>query len=148
MLGPYRAWPVGGTFHRGLSLAAHAAAEWNAVQDPSCKSTKPISCAERVQYSGSGCELAFVRAACGTPFAPSLDTHVSSSVNTTRALTWKKPGNSPHLIAIEGTPSPHLLYHTLIYKYSSTFTICIPPGRYLGSCAHFKAFLRFNLSVS
>lgn len=69
MLGPYRAWPVGGTFHRGLSRGAHAAAEWNAVQDPSCNATKPISCAERVQYSGSGCELAFVRAACGTPLA-------------------------------------------------------------------------------
>jgi hypothetical protein len=56
----------------------------------------------------------------------SLDNHVSSSVNTTRALTRKNHGNSPRLIAVEGTPPPHILYHALIYKYSSTFTICIP----------------------
>jgi hypothetical protein len=52
-------------------MATVSEAEWNAVQDPSCNAMKPNSCAERVQYSGSGCELAFVRAACGTPFAPS-----------------------------------------------------------------------------
>ena len=36
---------------------------------------------------------------------PSLDNHVSSSVNTTRALTRKKPENSPRLIAVEGNAS-------------------------------------------
>src|ERR1700723_2428365 len=38
-------------------------------------------------------------------FLASLDNHVSSSVNTTRALTRKKPGNFPCLIAVEGNAS-------------------------------------------